>query len=150
MANDTKVAIPGRITVDEVINALESLGVFVIKTEVEVKENTSRPKTTKVGDVACPIVYRDNANFKEYGYIDIFVNGVDRSIFYHYNSQFVLDPEEFERNLDRGLVEFNQSMTTLSLGMNPDAVSLLTQLARYFDGYIDEDDCDDYYYHKVL
>lgn len=149
MANDTKVAFLGRVSVDEILNALDFLGVFVLKTEIEVKENPSRPKTTKVGDVACPIVYRDNANFKEYGYIDIFVNGVDRSIFYHYNSQFVLDPEEFERNLDRGLPEFNQPITTLSLGMNEDAVTLLTQLARHFNGYIDEDDCDDQYYHKV-
>lgn len=150
MANDTKMAFLGHLSVDEVLNALNFLGVSVLKTDVEVKQNKSRPKTTKVGDIVCPIVYRDNVNFKEYGYIHIFVHGVNRSIFYHYNSQFILDPEDFERNLDRGLPEFNQPVTTLSLSMDSDAVTLLTQLARYFDGYIDEDDCDAHYYHKVL
>lgn len=150
MANDTKAAFLGQVSVSEVINALTTLGVSVLGTNIEVKTPSTRPKTTTVNGLPCPILYRNNEDFKEYGFITVAFNNTTRNIYYYYSSRFVLDPEEIERNLDRGLPEFNQPVTTLSLGMNPDAVTLLTQLARYFDGYIDEDDCDEHYYHKVL
>lgn len=150
MANDTKAAFMGQVPVDEIINTLTTLGVSILGTNIEVKTPSTRPKTTTVNGLPCPILYRNNEDFNEYGYITVAFNNTTRNIFYHYGSRFVLIPEEIERNLDRGLPEFNQPMTTLSLGMNQDAVTLLTQVARYLGGYIDEDDCDAHYYHKVL
>ena len=150
MANDTKAAFLGQISVGEVITALTTLGVSFLGTDIEVKTPSTRPKTVTVNKLACPILYRNNENFSEYGFINIAFNNTTRNIFYHYSSRFVLNPEDIERNLDRGLPEFNQPITTLSLGMDPDAVALLTQVARYLGGYIDEDDCDASYYHKVL
>jgi hypothetical protein len=150
MANDTKMAFIGHLPVVEVLNALNSLGVTVLSSDVVLKEPTAQPKTTTVNGTSYPILYRKGENIRENGFIHLEFGDNIRSLFYHYDSRFILDPEEIERNLDRGLPEFNQPITTLSLGMDPDAVTLLTQLARYFDGYIDEDDCDAHYYHKVL
>lgn len=150
MANDTKAAFIGRVLVDDIIDALNWLGASVLSTDIEVKTPSTRPKTTTVNGLPCPILYRNNEDFNEYGFITVAFNNTTRNVFYHYGSRFVLNPEEIERNLDRGLPEFNQPMTTLSLGMNKDAVTLLTQVARYLGGYIDEDDCDAHYYHKVL
>ena len=150
MANDTKAAFIGQVSVDDIIDALNWLGVSVLSTDIEVKTPSTRPKTTTVNGLPCPILYRNNEDFNEYGFITVAFNNTTRNVFYHYGSRFVLNPEEIERNLDRGLPEFNQPMTTLSLGMNKDAVTLLTQVARYLGGYIDEDDCDAHYYYKVL
>ena len=150
MANDTKMAFIGRLPVIEVLNALNSLGVNVLSSDVVLKEPTAHPKTTTVDGVSYPILYRNNENLRENGFIHIEFRGNVRSLFYHYDSRFILDPEVVESNLNRGLPEFNQPITTLSLGMDPDAVALLTQVARYLGGYIDEDDCDTSYYHKVL
>lgn len=155
MANDTKVAFLGHVSVTEIVNALESVSRFigdlsVLNVNVGVDEPTTHPKTTTVNGVSCPILYLNGEDFKEYGFIDISVNGTTRNIFYHYNSRFILDPEEIEANLDCDLPEFNQPITTLSLGMDSVAVTVLTALAHYLGGYIDEDDCDDQYYHKVL
>lgn len=154
MANDTKVAILGYVPVSEVIHALELLGdtlggVSVLGTDVEVKPPTSHPKTTTVNGLPCSILYRGGKDFHEYGFINITLNGVNRNIFYHYSSRFVLNPDAIELNLDYGLPEFNQPFTTLSLGMDSDAITLLRELAYRLDGYIDEDDCDNQYYHKV-
>lgn len=150
MANDTKVAFLGRVSVDEIINALTNLGVSVLSNGIVLKEPTTQPKTTTVEGVSYPILYRNNENIRENGFIHLELRGNIRSLFYHYDSRFILDPEVVESNLNRGLPEFNQPITTLSLGMDKDAVDLFTELARYFGGYIDEDDCDTYYYHKVL
>lgn len=150
MANETKMAFIGRLPVVEVLNALNSLGVTVLNSDVILREPTAQPKTTTVNGTSYPILYRKGENIRENGFIHLEFGDNIRGLFYHYDSHFILDPEEIERNLDRGLPEFNQPITTLSLGMDLDAITLLTQLARYFDGYIDEDDCDDYYYHKVL
>ena len=155
MANDTKVALLGHVSVNEIVSALEYVSRFigdlsVLNVNVGVDEPTTHPKTMTVNGVSCPILYRNGEDFKEYGFIDVAVNGTTRNIFYHYNSCFILEPEEIEANLDCDLPEFNQPITTLSLGMDPVAVSVLTGLARYFGDYIDEDDCDDQYYHKVL
>jgi len=144
------MAFIGRLPVVEVLNALNSLGVTVLSSNVILKEPTAQPKTTTVNGTSYPILYRKGENVRENGFIHLEFGDDIRSLFYHYDSRLILDPEEIERNLDCGLPEFNQPITTLSLGMNPDAVTLLTQLARYFDGYIDEDDCDAYCYHKVL
>lgn len=150
MANDTKAAFIGHLSVVEVINALNSLGVTVLSSDVVLKEPTTKPKTTMVNGTSYPILYRNNENIRENGFIHLEFRGNIRSLFYHYDSHFILDPEEIELNLNRRLPEFNQPITTLSLGMDKDAVDLLTELARYFGGYIDEDDCDAHYYHKVL
>ena len=150
MVNDTKLAFIGRLPVVEVLNALNSLGIVVLSSDVVLKEPTAQPKTTMVNGTSYPILYRKGENIRENGFIHLEFGDSIRSLFYHYDSRFVLGPEEIERNLDCGLPEFNQPITTLSLGMDSDAVTLLTQLARYFDGYIDEDDCDAHYYHKVL
>lgn len=150
MANDTKAAFLGRISVDEVLNALNFLGVPVLSNDVILKEPTARPKTTTVEGVSYLILYRNNENIRENGFIHIDLRGNVRSLFYHYDSRFILDPEVVDSNLNLGLPEFNQPITTLSLGMDSDAVALLTQVARYLGGYIDEDDCDASYYHKVL
>lgn len=150
MANDTKAAFIGHLPVVEVLTALTSLGVTVLSSDVVLKEPTVQPKTITVNGTSYPILYRKGENIRENGFIHLEFGDNIRSLFYHYDSRFILDPEEIERNLDRGLPEFNQPITTLSLGMDSDAVALLTQLARYFDGYIDEDDCDAHYYHKVL
>lgn len=149
MANDTKAAFIGRVSVEDILNALNFLGVQVLNTDVEVKVPSTRPKTVTVNKLACPILYRNNENFSEYGFINIAFNNTTRNLFYHYTSSFVLDPEAIEVNLERGLPEFNQPMTTLSLSMDNDAIELLTALARYFGGYVDEDDCDANYYYKV-
>lgn len=145
-----KMAFIGRLPVVEVLNALNYLGVTVLSSNVILKEPTAQPKTTTVNGTSYPILYCKGENVRENGFIHLEFGDDIRSLFYHYDSRLILDPEEIERNLDRGLPEFNQPITTLSLGRNPDAVTLLTQLARYFDGYIDEDDCDAYCYHKVL
>lgn len=150
MANDTKASFLGQVSVDEVISALTNLGVSVLGTNIAVKTPSTRPKTTTVNSLPCPILYRNNEDFNEHGFITVAFNNTTRNIFYCYDSRFVLNPVEIELNLDRGLPEFNQPRTTLSLVRNPDAVTLLTQVARYLGGYIDEDDCDAHYYHKVL
>lgn len=150
MANDTKMAFIGRLPVVEVFNALNSLGVTVLSSDVVLKEPTAQPKTTTVNGTSYPILYRKGENIRENGFIHLEFRDNIRSLFYHYDSRFILDPEEMELNLNRGLPEFNQPITTLSLGMDKDAVDLFTELARYFGGYIDEDDCDEYFYHKVL
>ena len=155
MANDTKVAIPGRVTVEKLIEGLNWLSRFpiseneVIKNDVELKDFNTRPKTKTLGGVPCPIIYCKNENLLEYGFITILYRGEYRQLFYHYDSRFILDPENIERNIDNGYPEFNRDFTTLSLGMDQNAIDLLTEVARYFDGYIDEDDCDNQYYHKV-
>lgn len=145
-----KMAFIGRLPVVEVLNALNYLGVTVLSSNVILKEPTAQPKTTTVNGTSYPILYCKGENVRENGFIHLEFGDDIRSLFYHYDSRLILDPEEIERNLDRGLPEFNQPITTLSLGMDPDAVALLTQVARYLGGYIDEDDCDTSYYHKVL
>ena len=155
MANDTKVVIPGRVTVEKLIEGLNWLSRFpiseneVIKNDVELKEFNTRPKTKTLGGVPCPIIYCNNENLHEYGFITVLFRGEYRQLFYHYDSRFILDPEEIERNINKGYPEFNRDFTTLSLGMDQNAIDLLTEVARYFNGYIDEDDCDSMFYHKV-
>lgn len=156
MAIDTKVAIPGRVSVEKLIEGLNYISHFpvaenkVIKQEIELKEYNTRPKTKTIKGVPCPIIYCNNENFLEYGFITVLYRGEYRQIFYYYDSRFVLNPEEVERNIDKGYPEFNRDFTTLSLGMDRNAIDLFTELARYFGAYIDEDDCDEYFYHKVL
>lgn len=75
--------------------------------------------------------------------------GEYRQLFYHYDSRFILDPEEIGRNIESGYPEFNRDFTILSLGMDQNAIDLLTDVARYFDGYVREDDCAAEFYHKV-
>lgn len=155
MANDTKVAIPGRVTVEKLIEGLNWLGRFpiseneVIKNDVELKEFNTRPKTKTLGGVPCPIIYCKNENLLEYGFITILFRGEYRQLFYYYDSRLILNPEEIERNIDNGYPEFNRDFTTLSLGMDSNAIALLTEVARYFGGYIREDDCASGFYHKV-
>lgn len=149
MANDTKVAIPGRVSVERVINAIGFIGAQFIKDEVELKEFDNRPKTKTLGGIPCPIIYCKNENLLEYGFITILFRGEYRQIFYHYDSRFILDPETIEQNIVNGYPEFNRDFTTLSLGMDQNAIDLLTEVARYFDGYIREDDCASMFYHKV-
>lgn len=149
MANDTKVAIPGRVSVERVINAIGFVGAQFIKDEVERKEFDTFPKTKTLGGVSCPIIYCGNENLHEYGFITVLFRGEYRQLFYSYDSRFILDPEEIERNIDNGYPEFNRDFTTLSLGMDQNAIDLLTEVARYFNGYIQEDDCASMFYHKV-
>lgn len=149
MANDTKVAIPGRVSVERVINAIGFVGAQFIQQDVELKEFNHRPKTKTLGGIPCPIIYCGNENLHEYGFITVLFRGEYRQLFYHYDSRFILDPEEIERNIDNGYPEFNRDFTTLSLGMDQNAIDLLTEVVRYFDGYIQEDDCASMFYHKV-
>lgn len=149
MANDTKVAIPGRVSVERVVNAIGFVGAQFIKDDVERKEFDTRPKTKTLGGISCPIIYCKNENFHEYGFITILYRGEYRQLFYHYDSRFILDPEEIGRNIESGYPEFNRDFTILSLGMDQNAIDLLTDVARYFDGYIREDDCAAEFYHRV-
>ena len=81
MANNTKVAIPGRVTVEKLIEGLNWLSRFpiseneVIKNDVELKEFNTRPKTKTLGGVPCPIIYCKNENLLEYGFITILFRG---------------------------------------------------------------------------
>ena len=89
MAIDTKVAIPGRVSVEKLIEGLNYISHFpvaenkVIKQEIELKEYNTRPKTKTIKGVPCPIIYCNNENFLEYGFITVLYRGEYRQIFYY-------------------------------------------------------------------
>lgn len=72
MANDTKMAFIGRLPVVEVLNALNSLGVTVLSSDVVLKEPTTQPKTTTINGTSYPILYRKGENIRENGFIKLF------------------------------------------------------------------------------
>lgn len=81
MANDTKMAFIGHLPVVEVLNALNSLGVTVLSSDVVLKEPTAQPKTTTVDGTSYPILYRNNENIRENGFIHLEFGGNIRGLF---------------------------------------------------------------------
>lgn len=81
MANDTKAAFIGHLSVVEVINALNSLGVTVLSSDVVLKEPTTQPKTTTRNGTSYPILYRKGENIRENGFIHLEFRGNIRSLF---------------------------------------------------------------------
>lgn len=85
----------------------------------------------------------------ESGFIHFRHKEEQRSLFFFYGNYYLPDPYAIKKNLDNNTRELNGDNTELILGASGYAVEILTQIAKEFGGYIDEDDCDNKWFYKV-
>lgn len=83
------------------------------------------------------------------GFIHLACNEEIHSLLYFHHDTVWLDKNSFEQNIKNGTPELNSEVTELSLGFNATAVEVMTKIAEFFGGYVQENDCSDKWFHKV-
>lgn len=142
MREDTQVKIAGKVSVEAVIEALKTeLG-------IEATDNTST-KTTQY-DLDDTIYQGSETGVKSVaGIISFEYKGEQHDLFYYHTEFVFVSKESLEMAIKPNDMSLSSEVTYLTLGYNGNSVEIMTALAKHFDGYIDEDDCDEHGYHKV-
>lgn len=144
MGVDTKVRIVGNVSAESVVEAL--------KTELGIEATSDIETTTRYYDNDDDeVVFLGEKGEEQLtmGNISFEYKGDKRNLFYWHSDMVWVDKPTVERAIKNNAIELIGETTTLSLSLYGDAVEIMTALAKHFDGYIDENDCDDIYYHKV-
>ena len=144
MGVDTKVKIVGNVSVESVIEALKTeLGIEATDhTETKIYHYESGE-----GDVI--FLGEEDEEKCLSGFISFEYKGDKRNLHYLHSDIVWVDKYSLEQAIKHNAIELAGETTTLSLSSYGGAVEIMTALAKHFDGYIDENDCDDIYYHKV-
>lgn len=143
MGIDTNVKIVGKLDVDQLVT--------FIKEEISESITISIEEEEQFFDTRSDIVFLgiDGIEKRDVGWIHISYNGKNRSIFYLYKDTFWFSPQDIASNIKNGTPELNGLYTYLSLGFDSDAVEIMTNIAKKFGGYLDEQDTDNIPYKKV-
>ena len=142
MSVDTRVLIAGKVSVEAVVEAL--------KTELGVvpTDNTRRETSYHIED---DIIYLSKTGEEKrvVGFISFEYKGERRNLFYYHTNIVFVSKENLELAIKLNNLNLAGEVTNLRLGYDDNAVEILTALAKRFNGYIDENDCDAHGYHKV-
>lgn len=146
MGVDTIVKIPGKIEPNKIFDFIKEHFDENAISGVEVKVQSQELLDSFV-ELSNVILGKEL--IFESGFIDFRYKEEQRSLFFFYANYYDFDAYAFKKNLDNNTRELNGDNTSLSLGASGYAVEILTQIAKEFGGYIDENDCDDKWFYKV-
>lgn len=146
MGIDTKVAIPGKIEPNKIFDFIKEHFDENAISDVEAKVQSQELLDSFVE--SGNVILGKELIF-ESGFIHFRYKEEQRSLFFFYANYYGFDAYTFKNNLLNNTRELNGDNTSLSLGASGYAVEILTQIAKEFGGYIDEDDCDDKWFYKV-
>ena len=147
MGVDAVVKIPGKIESNKIFDFIKKNFDENATSYVESKVK-SQELQKEFRETEGYIVLGDELCF-ESGFISFDYKGEGRNLFFFYANYYYFDVYAFEHNLDNNVRELNGDNTSLSLGATGYAVEILTQIAKEFGGYIDENDCYDKWFYKV-
>lgn len=147
MGVDTIVKIPGKIESNKIFDFIkehfDKNAVNGVQVKVQSQELLDGLKESDYVILGTEVIF-------ESGFIHFQYKEEQRSLFYFYGNCFGFDAYTFKNNLDANTRELNGDNTSLSLGATGYAVEILTKIAKEFGGYIDENDCDDKWFYKVM
>lgn len=146
MGVDTIVKIPGKIESNKIFNFIKEHFDENAINDVEVKVQSQELLD---GFVESGYVILGTELIFESGFIHFQYKEEQRSLFFFYGNYCSPAPYAIKKNLENNTRELNGDNTDLTLGASGYAVEILTQIAKEFGGYIDEDDCDDEWFYKV-
>lgn len=145
MGIDTIVKIPGKVESSKIFDFIkknfDKNATNYVESKVQSDELLKEFRETKGY-----VVLGDELYF-ESGFISFDYKGERRNLFYFYANYYSFDNYTFKNNLHNNTRELNGDNTSLSLGATGYAVEILTQIAKEFGGYIDENDCDDEWFY---
>lgn len=140
----TNVKLVGNISVESIVEYLENtLGLTI-------NANITNRKNYMEGYEDVIFLNEEGVVSEIEGFLNFNYKGDKRNLFYSHKDIVWFNKEEMTTNIINNVQELNGETTWLSLGYDENAVELLTKVASHFNGYIDENDCDDKYYHKCV
>lgn len=146
MGVDTIVKIPGKIESNKIFDFIKKN--FDENATNDVKIKVQSQELVDSLTESNSIILGTELIF-ESGFIHFRYKEEQRSLFFFYGNYYLPAPCAIEKNLDSNTRELNGDNTDLILGASGYAVEILTQIAKEFGGYIDENDCDDKWFYKV-
>ena len=146
MGIDAIVKIPGKIEPNKIFDFIkehfDKNAISDVKTKVQAQELLDNLAKSGYVILGTELIV-------ESGFIRFRYKEEQRNLFFFYENCYGFDPCVFKNNLDGNTRELNGDNTELILGASGYAVEILTQIAKEFGGYIDENDCDDKWFYKV-
>lgn len=146
MGVDTIAKIPGKIESNKIFDFIKKHFDENAINDIEVKVQSQELLD---GFVESGNVILGTELIFESGFIHFRYKEEQRSLFFFYGNHYSPDHYTIKKNLENNTRELNGDNTSLSLGASGYAVEILTQIAKEFGGYIDENDCDDKWFYKV-
>lgn len=146
MGVDTIVKIPGKVESNKIFDFIKKN--FDENATNDVKIKVQSQELVNSLTESNSIILGTELIF-ESGFIHFRYKEEQRSLFFFYGNYYLPAPYAIEKNLDSNTRELNGDNTDLILGASGYAVEILTQIAKEFGGYIDENDCDDKWFYKV-
>lgn len=146
MGVDTIVKIPGKIESNKIFDFIkehfDENAINDIETKVQTQEFLDSLVESNYIILGTELIY-------ESGFIHFRYKEEQRNLFFFYANYYAHAPYAIKKNLSNNTRELNGDNTELILGASGYAVEILTQIAKEFGGYIDENDCDDKWFYKV-
>lgn len=148
MSTDARVLLKGKISVRQVENFLKNqLGLEVsVNTDTRVykhylMDSNIVDTTVYLGVEGVETVTSSMLNFT--------YKGAYCTLYYDYRDTVPVYKDIVELGISLGDMGIAGEVTRISSVSNEPHIEVMTALAKYFRGYIDENDCDEFGYHKV-